>query len=117
MQAPSRQQLSKPKSKKKQKAANLTACRKKISYGHYTAAIQILSSNGIAPANETTLTELKKKHTQAPSPSIPPDNITAEAISVDDKAVLERSKAFQKGDHVVGMGCLLLPYRTSYYHQ
>lgn len=60
---------------------NLRACQKKLSYGHYTAAIRVLSSNGIAPFTEDTLRELRQKHPHAPAPSIPPERITVASIT------------------------------------
>lgn len=89
--------LSKPTQKKSQDCANIEACRKKMSYGHYTAAIRVLSSNGISPCNDTTVTELMQKHPSAPPPHIPSEAISCDAITVDTTAVLKAIKSFPKG--------------------
>lgn len=52
----------KQSAKRKKKDANLQACRKKMSYGHYTSAICVLSSNGVASSTPDTLYELQEKH-------------------------------------------------------
>ncbi|GJR66093.1 putative reverse transcriptase domain-containing protein [Tanacetum coccineum] len=41
---------------------NLKQCKRKICDGHYTAAVRVISSYGIAPYNDATLQELKAKH-------------------------------------------------------
>lgn len=81
-------QPSKP-TRKKKFSPNLQACKKKLSYGHYTAVIRVLSSNGLAPNTAETLQELSLKHPSAPPPSIPAEPIDAAALSVDSKSVLD----------------------------
>nr|GEZ24782.1 hypothetical protein [Tanacetum cinerariifolium] len=41
---------------------NLKQCNRKICDGHYTAAVRVLSSSGVAPYKDATLQELKAKH-------------------------------------------------------
>lgn len=82
---------------KKKPKTNVEACRKKLSYGHYTDAIRILSSNGVAPNNEDTLHELQQKHPHAAPPIIPPGEIDCAPISVDSKEVLKAIRSFPKG--------------------
>lgn len=48
------QQVSKSNKKKKYNL-NVQACKKKLSQGHYTTAIKVLSSNGIALDTADTL--------------------------------------------------------------
>ena len=48
---------------------NVKQCKRKICDGHYTAAVRVLSSSGVAPYNDTTLEDLKAKH---PFKSAPP---------------------------------------------
>lgn len=89
--------MRKPKDKKKQGVANIQACRNEISYGHYTVAIRVLSSDGIAPCNEETFSELMHKHPDVAPPSIPVEPIECDAISVDAASVLREIKRFLKG--------------------
>lgn len=83
--------------KKKLNKTNVQACKKKLNNGHYTAAICILSSNGVAPCNADTLHELQLKHPQASPPTIPSDDIGVVAVSVDVKAIVKALKSFPKG--------------------
>lgn len=83
--------------KRKKHDTNLQACRRKLGYGHYSAAIRILSSNGVAPATADTLQDLHQKHPYAPSPTIPTDDISVPSLSVDATAVLSALKSFPKG--------------------
>ncbi|GKB38033.1 hypothetical protein Tco_0882975 [Tanacetum coccineum] len=49
---------------------NLKQCKRKICDGHYTAAVRVLSSSGVAPYNDATLQELKTKHPFMSAPSL-----------------------------------------------
>ncbi|XP_026383543.1 uncharacterized protein LOC113279040 [Papaver somniferum] len=82
---------------KKKSSKNLVACRKKLSYSHYTAAIRILSSSGVAPPTPDTLYELQQKHPLAQPPVIPTEAISAPAISMGASDVLLALKSFPKG--------------------
>ncbi|GJZ77386.1 hypothetical protein Tco_0642058 [Tanacetum coccineum] len=50
---------------------NIKQCKRKIYDGHYTAAVRILPSSGVAPYNEATLEDLKTKPPFHPAPSLP----------------------------------------------
>ncbi|GJV15020.1 hypothetical protein Tco_1360343 [Tanacetum coccineum] len=50
---------------------NIKQCKRKICDGHYTAAVRVLSSSGVAPYNDATLGDLKTKHPFKPPPSLP----------------------------------------------
>lgn len=82
---------------KKQSAANILACQKKISCGHYSAAIRVFYSSGLAPRNESTYLDLQDKHPSAPPPVVPSDAVTVDPITVDSRAVLGAIKSFPKG--------------------
>lgn len=82
---------------RKVKDANLEACIRKLSNGHHTAAICVLSSNGVASSTPDTLHELQLKHPSAPPPIIPADNPSSNALHVDYKSVLQDLKSFPKG--------------------
>ncbi|XP_026401420.1 uncharacterized protein LOC113297214 [Papaver somniferum] len=89
-------QKSRKQGKQKRKT-NVEACKKKLSHGHYTAAIRILSSNGVVHDNPDTLYQLQQKHPHAPSPTIPIDTITAASVVVGSQKVLKAIRSFPKG--------------------
>lgn len=89
------QQRQPPKTKKHK--TNVEACKKKLSFGQFIAAIRILSSNGVAPSTADTLYELQQKYPSAPPPLIPSDNIDAAAVSVDVPSVVKAITSFPKG--------------------
>lgn len=82
---------------KNKKNSNVEASRRKISHGNFSAAIRILSSNGVAPSTPDTLYELQQKHPPTPPPAIPIENISATTLSVDATLVLSAIKSFPKG--------------------
>ncbi|GKA16517.1 putative reverse transcriptase domain-containing protein, partial [Tanacetum coccineum] len=45
-----------------QSERNIKQCKRKICDGHYTAAVRVLSSSGVAPYTDATLDDLKAKH-------------------------------------------------------
>ncbi|XP_026391995.1 uncharacterized protein LOC113287447 [Papaver somniferum] len=96
-------ELSKPnhhqqkQSVRKVKDVNLEAFRRKLSSGLYTAAILVLSSDGVAPSTPDKLHELQLKHPSAAPPVIPADNPSSNALCVDSKSVLQALKSFPKG--------------------
>ncbi|GJS84130.1 hypothetical protein Tco_0750671 [Tanacetum coccineum] len=49
---------------------NIKQCKRKICDGHYTAAVRVLSSSGVAPYNHATLEDLNTKHPFKPAPSL-----------------------------------------------
>lgn len=71
---------------------NLQVFRKKLSFGHFSAAIHVLSSNGIAPSNDATLADLQQKHPYAQPLTLPPDPISAASVSVNTNGVLNAIK-------------------------
>ncbi|XP_026422218.1 uncharacterized protein LOC113318286 [Papaver somniferum] len=97
------EELNHPRNKKKgnkkisQNAINLRICLKNIRIGLFTAAIKVLSSNGIAPNDEATLNELLSKHPQAHPPHIPPHQAHLDNISTNSEVILNRLKSFPKG--------------------
>ncbi|XP_026390265.1 uncharacterized protein LOC113285690 [Papaver somniferum] len=84
------------KSSKPKRKSNVETCRKKLSQGHYTAEIRILSSCGVALSGLEILHELQAKHPPAP-PIIPTDSVNAAPITVSSKEVLDAIRSFPKG--------------------
>ena len=55
---------------KHQDSVNLGQCKRKQGDGHFTAAIKVLTSSGVAPSTPDTLQELEAKHPFPPSNSV-----------------------------------------------
>ena len=76
---------------------NLKQCKRKICDGHYTAAVRVLSSSGVAPYNDATLQELKAKHPFKSAPSLPDIPIDHQHLIASQDVVLDRIKSFPRG--------------------
>ncbi|KAL5722078.1 hypothetical protein ACHQM5_005643 [Ranunculus cassubicifolius] len=76
---------------------NLKQCRRKLGDGHFTAAVRVLTSAGIAPRNSETLRDLEEKHPEAPPPIIPDIPLTESAVTVGRDIVMDRVRSFPKG--------------------
>ncbi|GKD40780.1 putative reverse transcriptase domain-containing protein [Tanacetum coccineum] len=76
---------------------NLKQCKRKICDGHYTAAVRVLSSSGVAPYNDATLQELKAKHPFKSAPSLPDIPIDHHQLIASQDVVLDRIKSFPRG--------------------
>ncbi|GKF51239.1 hypothetical protein Tco_0147706, partial [Tanacetum coccineum] len=76
---------------------NLKQCKRKICDGHYTAAVRVLSSSGVAPYNDATLHELKAKHPFKSAPSLPDTLIDHQHLIASRDVVLDRIKSFPRG--------------------
>ncbi|GKB15918.1 putative reverse transcriptase domain-containing protein, partial [Tanacetum coccineum] len=58
--------------------ANVIQCKCKLGDGHFTVAIKVLKSSGVAPSTPETLHELEAKH-----PHAPPLNLSSSPLGVD----------------------------------
>ncbi|GJR01946.1 hypothetical protein Tco_0524930 [Tanacetum coccineum] len=76
---------------------NLKQCKRKICDGHYTAAVRVLSSSGVALYNDATLQELKTKHPFMSTPSLPDSHIDHHPLIASQDVVLDRIKSFPRG--------------------
>nr|GEY10084.1 putative reverse transcriptase domain-containing protein [Tanacetum cinerariifolium] len=76
---------------------NLKQCKRKICDGHYTAAVRVLSSSGVAPHNDATLEDLKTKHPFKPPPSLPHISIDHHHLVASPTVVLDKIKSFPHG--------------------
>ncbi|GKD97714.1 hypothetical protein Tco_1381611 [Tanacetum coccineum] len=79
---------------------NLKQCKRKICDGHYTAAVRVLSSFGVAPYNDATLQELKAKHPFKSAPSLLDIPIDHHHLIASQDVVLDRIKSFPRGGGV-----------------
>ncbi|KAJ0482044.1 hypothetical protein HanRHA438_Chr13g0607711 [Helianthus annuus] len=76
---------------------NIKQCLRKVSDGHFTAAVKVLCSSGVAPRGESTMQALIDKHPFAPPPNLPSAPLSQHALSVDEDCVHRCVKSFPKG--------------------
>nr|GEV09528.1 hypothetical protein [Tanacetum cinerariifolium] len=75
---------------------NLKQCKRKICDGHYTAAVRVLLSSGVALYNDATLQELKAKHPFKSAPSLPDIPIDHQHLIESQEVVLDKIKSFPR---------------------
>ncbi|GJZ92244.1 hypothetical protein Tco_0664309, partial [Tanacetum coccineum] len=71
---------------------NLKQCKRKICDGHYTAAVRVLSSSGVALYNDATLQELKAKHPFKSALSLSDTSVDHHHLIASQDVVLDRIK-------------------------
>ncbi|GJR24240.1 hypothetical protein Tco_0972767 [Tanacetum coccineum] len=76
---------------------NLKQYKRKICDGHYTTAVRVLSSSGVAPYNDATLQELKTKHPFMSAPSLLDSHIDHHHLIASQDVVLDMIKSFPRG--------------------
>ena len=77
--------------------SNIKQCLRKVGDGHFTAAIKVLCSSGVAPLEDSTMKALIDKHPVVPPPSLPSGTFTQPALTVDAECVIGCVKSFPKG--------------------
>ncbi len=73
--------------------SNSRRARRAAQDGRYSKAIQALTSDGLASPSPEILQEMRKKHPQAPPPSVPLDPVPSPAI-LPEPAVLKGVRSF-----------------------
>lgn len=76
---------------------NIKQCKRKIYDGHYTAAVRVLSSSGIAAYDDTTLADLKAKHPFQYALLLPDISIDHHHLLASPAMVLDMIKSFPRG--------------------
>nr|GEV05717.1 hypothetical protein [Tanacetum cinerariifolium] len=76
---------------------NPKQCKRKIYDGHYTVAVRVLSSSGVAPYNDATHQDLKAKHPFKSAPSLPDIPIDHHHLIASQDVVLDKIKSFHQG--------------------
>ena len=76
---------------------NIKQCLRKVSDGHFTAAVKVLCSSGVAPLGDSTMKALIDKHPVVPPPSLPSSSVALPTLSVDGDCVLRCIRSFPKG--------------------
>ncbi|MCH87560.1 hypothetical protein A2U01_0008433 [Trifolium medium] len=79
------------------KKTNIKQCLRKVADVHFTAAVKVLGSSGIAPYNEATMKVLGEKHPHKPHPSAPTTMLVEAPLSVEVDYVLRCIQSFPKG--------------------
>lgn len=76
---------------------NIRQCLRKVADGHFTAAVNVLCSSGVAPYNVDTVKVLEDKHLYKPPPSKPSTTFSGSPLVAEVNTVLGRIKSFPKG--------------------
>ncbi|GKC64698.1 hypothetical protein Tco_1097296 [Tanacetum coccineum] len=84
---------------------NIKQCKRKISDGHYIAALRVLSSPGVAPYSDATFEDLKTKHPFKPAPSLPHIPFDHHHLIASQSVVLDRIKSFLRDTSCGRDGC------------
>lgn len=77
--------------------SNVKQCLRKVADGHFTAAVKVLCSSGVAPLGTDTLTALLAKHPMLPPPVMPGSLLSEPPLVVDVDSVLGCIQSFPKG--------------------
>ncbi|KAK2449842.1 hypothetical protein QL285_008997 [Trifolium repens] len=78
-------------------STNIKQCLRKVAVGHFTAAVKVLGSSGVAPCNEETMRILGDKHPYKPPPSMPTSMFSEAPFVAKVDTVLGCIKYFPKG--------------------
>ncbi|KAJ0770727.1 putative reverse transcriptase domain, exostosin [Helianthus annuus] len=76
---------------------NVRQCLRKVADGHFTAAVKVLCSSGVAPYNDNTIQALEAKHPYREPPSIPGTIYSESPFVAEVDSVLCCIKSFPKG--------------------
>jgi len=76
---------------------NVKACLRKVMDGHFTAAVKVLCSSGVAPFGKDTLKVLVAKHPTVPPPTLPETLLSEPSLVTDAENVSSCIKSFPKG--------------------
>nr|GEW46054.1 hypothetical protein [Tanacetum cinerariifolium] len=77
--------------------ANVIQCKRKLGDGHFTAAIMVITSSGVAPSTPETLHKLEAKHPYAPPLNLSSSPLGVDALCVHKDLVLNMIRSFPKG--------------------
>ncbi|XP_076887974.1 uncharacterized protein LOC143538262 [Bidens hawaiensis] len=76
---------------------NAKQCIRKVADGHFTAAVKVFSSSGVAPLGDATMKALLDKHPILPPPAFPEALLSVAPLVVNVESVLGCIKSFPKG--------------------
>ncbi|GJY38563.1 hypothetical protein Tco_0424927 [Tanacetum coccineum] len=75
---------------------NIKQCLRKVA-GHFTTAVKVLSSSGVAPYCDYTIKALEAKHPYKPAPSMPSITFSEPPLVAEIDSVFGYIKSFPKG--------------------
>ncbi|GJZ05650.1 hypothetical protein Tco_0539443 [Tanacetum coccineum] len=76
---------------------NVRQCLRKVADGHFTAAVKVLSSSGVASYCDDTIKALEAKHPYRPSPFMPSNTFSEHPFVAEIDYVFGCIKSFFKG--------------------
>ena len=76
---------------------NIRQCLRKVADGHFTAAVKVLSSSGVAPYCDDTIKALEAKHPYKQPPSRPSNTFSEPPLVAEVDSVFGCIKSFPKG--------------------
>ncbi|GJU78916.1 hypothetical protein Tco_1275986 [Tanacetum coccineum] len=76
---------------------NIKKCLRKVADGHFTAAIKVSSSSGVAPYCDDSIKALEAKHPYKPPPSIPSITFSKPPLVAKIDSVFSCIELFPKG--------------------
>ncbi|GKC77653.1 putative reverse transcriptase domain-containing protein [Tanacetum coccineum] len=76
---------------------NIKQCLRKVADRHFTAAVKVLSSSGVAPYCDDTIKALEAKHPYKPPPSMPSITFSEPPLVAEIDSVFSCIKSFPKG--------------------
>lgn len=89
---------------------NVRQCLRKVADEHFTAAVKVLCSSGVASHDMDTIKALEAKHPYKPPPSIPSTIYSEPPLIADIDNVLACIKSFPKGTSCWRDGLRALTY-------
>ncbi|KAJ0542228.1 putative reverse transcriptase domain, exostosin [Helianthus annuus] len=78
-------------------SSNVKQCLRKVADGHFTAAVKVLCSSGVAPLDKKTMKALVDKHPCMPPPTMPAFLPSEPHLVAETDSVLGCIKSFPKG--------------------
>ncbi|GJU44937.1 putative reverse transcriptase domain-containing protein, partial [Tanacetum coccineum] len=75
---------------------NIKQCLRKVADGHFTAAVKVLSSSGLAPYCDDTIKALEAKHPYKPPPTMPSNTFSEPPLVAEIDCVFGCIQSFLK---------------------
>nr|GEU60662.1 putative reverse transcriptase domain-containing protein [Tanacetum cinerariifolium] len=76
---------------------NIKQCLHKVADGHFTAAVKVLSSSGVAPYYDDTIKALEAKRPYKPPPTMPSNTFSVPPLVAETDCIFGCLKSFPTG--------------------